>query len=283
MTSRQFREQAKEILQSYFPQQEIEVLCRQLIQSVLEIDNTTYYVNMEEEIPPDKEKELLQSLSRLASGEPLQYILGRTHFMGMELGVAPGVLIPRPETEELVQWILDDCKELKKPLRILDIGTGSGCIAIALKKHLQQATVDALDISKEAKKASLENAKKQEVDISFIETDILSNPLLNKKYHVIVSNPPYVTQSDKKFMQNNVLLYEPESALYVSDEDPLCYYRAIADFSRRHLFSAGKLYLEINERYGKEAQKLLLKTGYSHVLLRKDMQGKDRMVGGTSP
>ena len=215
---------------------------------------------------------------RLMKGQPLQYVLGETHFYGLKLKVAPSVLIPRQETEELVDWITRKAGD--KAEDILDIGTGSGCIAIALSKNLPQARVWACDISEKALELARENARLNQAEISFKQADILdeASPEAFPPFDIIVSNPPYVTDSEKKSMAANVLDHEPHLALFVEDSDPLCFYRAIAAFALRKLRPGGQLYFEINEAFGLQVLALLRQSGFQHVELRKDLNGKDRMV-----
>jgi release factor glutamine methyltransferase len=239
---------------------------------------------------PDKELDELMEIKlqniiiRLQTGEPVQYILGHTEFYGLPFNVDPSVLIPRPETEELVEWVLVESQKLKVKSqnidRILDIGTGSGCIPITLKKHLPQTQVTGLDISPVALKTAKQNAELNEVDVEFIEADILNPPvsILNTKYSVLISNPPYVTEHEKLDMHQNVLNHEPHTALFVPDTDPLLFYRTIADFALQHLEPNGILFFEINENLGKETVELLADKDFKNIELRQDMRGRDRMI-----
>jgi release factor glutamine methyltransferase len=217
-------------------------------------------------------------VKRLQNNEPLQYVLGETEFYGLTFYVGPGVLIPRPETEELVQLILKANQKVNAP--ILDIGTGSGCIAIALAKNLPEAHMDAMDISAQALAIADENARLNGVLINFILHDVLHENGFQPsgKYDIIVSNPPYVTESEKKWMQPNVLDFEPESALFVSDTDPLIFYRQISQLATKWLAPGGWLYFEINEQFGNQMYKLLENIGYSQIIIHKDINQKDRMA-----
>ena len=190
--------------------------------------------------------------------------------------MSEAVLIPRPETEELIEWILDTVKN-QPASSILDIGTGSGCIAITLKKNLEQVDVSALDVSAEVLKIAKENAAVNSAALNFIHSDILtySSPL---KYDLIVSNPPYITQNEKEEMHQNVLAYEPHLALFVSNENPLVFYKSIADFALLNLKPKGKLFFEINEYLGKKTVEILSAKGFTDIVLKVDMQGKDRMI-----
>jgi release factor glutamine methyltransferase len=221
------------------------------------------------------QKYLGESLNELLLHRPLQYVLGKMEFYGLELKVNETVLIPRPETEELVDLII---KENKNGIRILDIGTGSGCIAIALAKKISAAHVEAIDISEDALRLAIENARSNSVKVDFILDDILNPVEEYEQYDLIVSNPPYVLNREKQLMQKNVLDFEPHQALFVHDDDPLLFYRAIIDFAGKHLSDEGKLYFEINEKYGEQVIALLTEYGFEDTLLKKDMTGRDRMV-----
>ena len=231
-------------------------------------------------ITKDEETPLFEALSRLKLEIPIQHIIGKTHFMDLEFLVDKNVLIPRPETEDLVRWILDDIKNHQEAITILDIGTGSGCIPIALKKQLPNAEVATLDISDKALKIATQNAKNNSVQIEFIHANILEIDKLHQKFDIIVSNPPYVRELEKKEMHKNVLQHEPELALFVSDEDPLLFYRKIASFAVNNLNDGGALYFEINQYLGKETKQLLDSTNFSDIELRQDLFGNDRMLKG---
>lgn len=229
----------------------------------------------------DTEKSGIREIvERLKKSEPIQYIFGIADFYGLEFTVNPTVLIPRPETEELVELIIRDF-ENQSP-KILDIGTGSGCIAITLRKFLKSAEVIAVDISENALITARKNAKKNNAPITFIRTDILSQdksvmdiPFL---FDVIVSNPPYVKESEKKAMEKNVLNYEPHQALFVSDNDPLLFYRHIAKFGKIKLKKTGSLYFEINAQCGQETCEMLEAEGYKNIRLIQDISGNDRII-----
>lgn len=208
--------------------------------------------------------------------EPLQYIEGRTLFLGREFWVAPGVLIPRPETEELVELML---KEIPADARILDVGTGSGCIAISLAKELPDALVTAWDVSPEALSVARANARKLQSNVRFVECDVLACQVDEVGlYDVIVSNPPYVTEAEKADMEPNVLQWEPSLALFVPDDDPLRFYRRIAVLGRDMLVDGGRLYFEINRAYGREMVEMLCTVGYVGVRVEKDLSQNDRFV-----
>jgi len=230
-------------------------------------------------------QKLLSILNDLQIGKPIQHILEEAHFYGLVFKVNENVLIPRPETEELVDWIISVCNtkfsvnsfESPKKLSMLDIGTGSGCIPITLKKHLPNIQVTTLDVSADAIEVAKQNAQQIGVEINFITADILTFQS-EEKFDVIVSNPPYIRDLEKIEMHNNVLVYEPHLALFVSDENPLIFYKAISDFAKTNLKPNGQLFFEINEYLGEETVEMLSRKGFNDIELRKDMQGKDRMV-----
>lgn len=229
-----------------------------------------------------QEQELQHILNRLLQQEPVQYILGQADFYGLKFKVNRNVLIPRQETEELVYWILETIqKEIKTtPLKLLDIGTGSGCIPITLKKKMPQLEVTALDISKAALDITQTNANLNKVNITLVELDILHQ----EKWHslptfdIIVSNPPYIPLRERALMPAYVTDFEPETALFVKDEAPLIFYDAISDFAIQHLSPNGYLFFECNEFNANEVVQLIENKGFKDVLLQKDMNGKDRMI-----
>ena len=216
---------------------------------------------------------------KLKSEIPIQYILGTTSFYGLEIFVNPSVLIPRPETEELVDWILNDAKNKNYTSKsIVDIGSGSGCIAISLAKNLANAKVYALDVSEEALQVAAKNAAFNNVEIKFLTEDILSATALPQKFDVIVSNPPYVRELEKHEIKNNVLNNEPHLALFVADEDALIFYRKIANLAQTYLEPNGNLYFEVNQYLGQETYQLLKEIGFTNIELCKDIYGNDRMI-----
>lgn len=247
--------------------------------------NRIQFLNQKNEILAEaQETSLLQILEELRIGKPLQYVLGETEFYGLSFKVNPSVLIPRPETEELVDWIVKEIRhqnKADKSLKILDIGTGSGCIPVALKKNIPEAEVWAIDISPNALKTASENAILNQTDVRFFQADILNldeKEIQNSKYSILVSNPPYVTLAEKEQMHTNVLEHEPHTALFVPDNDPLIFYQAIADFAAKHLQKDGLLFLEINENLGLQTLEMLKSKGFNNCELRKDLRGKDRMI-----
>ena len=228
-----------------------------------------------------------KAIARLQNSEPIQHILGYTTFYGRQFKCDRRALIPRPETEELVDWIVSNWSTVnsqQSTVKILDIGTGTGCIALSLAKELPEAKVSALDISKEALSLARENANILEVkNVDFIEGDILNKSFNSQlsTFNLIVSNPPYVRECEKANMEPNVLDYDPHTALFVSDEDPLIFYRAIAEFALTHLAPNGALYFEINQYLSRESCDLLISLGYKNVTLKEDINGNARMIKAT--
>lgn len=219
-------------------------------------------------------------LADLKKEKPIQYILGETEFYGLPFLVNENTLIPRPETEELVEWILESTKyeEQSAKLKILDIGTGSGCIAISLAKNLPNAQVSAIDVSEKALDTAHKNAEINKVDVIFFLKNILETEVLDEKYDIIVSNPPYVRNLEKEEIKPNVLQYEPHLALFVEDNDALLFYRKIAELAKKNLSENRKLYFEINQYLGKETVELLEEMGFKNIDLKKDIYGNDRMI-----
>jgi release factor glutamine methyltransferase len=218
-------------------------------------------------------------IKRLQTHEPIQHIIGKVEFYGLPFLVNSNVLIPRPETEELVDLILADTKNSN--LNILDIGTGSGCIPISLKVNLPLANLTGLDISENVLETAKKNATLNNVEVDFLETNILNSDLSNlPKQDIIISNPPYVLESDKKQMSENVLDFDPHLALFVDDNNPLLFYKCITELAKLNLNKGGRLYFEIHENFGKETQSLLTENGFVNTKVIKDLQGKDRIVSG---
>ena len=248
-----------------------------LIEHYLGLERFVLAIQPNLSIDKQEETKLFKALSELKINLPIQYITGKAYFMDMEFKVGPGVLIPRPETEELVRWIVSDVPEISESLDILDIGTGSGCIAISLAKRFKNANVHGLDISEDALGVARENAHANDVKVYFFQAD-MTNFNIKQKFDMVVSNPPYVRYLEKNKMNKNVLDYEPETALFVSDDDPLFFYRSIAEFTTKNLKPNGMLYLEINQYLGLETCRLLKKYDFEKIELRKDMFGNDRMI-----
>ncbi|MBT8384937.1 MAG: peptide chain release factor N(5)-glutamine methyltransferase [Bacteroidia bacterium] len=269
-------------LKEFYPRTEILSFYFLLIEYHLGLLKVDISLSPERELSAKESDLILSALQRLKKEEPIQYIIGETAFYGLTFRVNRNVLIPRPETEELVDWIIKDSSETQG-LKILDIGTGSGCIAISLAKHLPNAVVYTLDISKKALQVAEYNAKLNKVSINFIEQNILNtNEILkgayNLKFDIIVSNPPYVRESEKTAIKKNVLAFEPHSALFVDDTNPFLFYKAIVKFAKKNLKKEGKLFFEINQYLNNEITQLLEKYGFTQIELRKDLFGNDRMI-----
>lgn len=271
-------EQAHILLHDLYPEKEIEALTKQLLQRVCNQSRTDILMYKNREILLENRSEAMQILNRLQTGEPIQYIFGETEFYGSTFKVSPGVLIPRPETEELVDLIIKENKDLEQS--ILDIGTGSGCIAISLSKHLPLANIEAWDISKDALDIAFQNNVLNKTNVEFSQIDVLnfSSNELSKRFDIIVSNPPYICEEEASTMHINVMNNEPHLALFVPNEDPLLFYRTIAGLGLEILSKRGKIYFEINERYGQQTVNMMTAIGYSNAKIIKDIFGKDRIV-----
>ncbi len=277
MTLKDFKDQFFKRLDSLYPAQEIESFFRILIETYLGLSSIDLVLNPDQKIKLKKLDLLLAARERLTHFEPLQYILGQTEFYGLHFTLSPNVLIPRPETEELVEWIIKDSK-INMPARILDIGTGSGCIAISLAKNLNTLQVDALDVSKDALDLASHNADLNNSSVRFLNRNILEVEALEEKYDLIVSNPPYVRNLEKQEIEANVLNFEPHLALFVEDHDPLIFYRKIAELAKQSLNPGGSLYVEINQYLAEETRILFREYGFNDVILRSDFAGKPRMI-----
>ena len=263
-------------LQGRYDPREAGNLSRIICCEILGQQTVDYYLGKDIILSVKEEQELESILARLHNFEPIQYILGEARFLERTFRVAPGVLIPRPETEELVEMML---KELSPVSRVLDVGTGSGCIAISLAKELPESQVTAWDVSGEALSIAAANSKALQASVRFAQRDVLTyEPCVADCYDVIVSNPPYVTEAEKQEMEHNVLDWEPSLALFVPDTDPLRFYRRIAVLGLEMLTSGGKLYFEINRAFGKDTVAMLCETGYRAVRLQKDISHNDRFV-----
>lgn len=276
MNFRQLSELFEARLSGRYDRDEIAAICSLAVEQVSGKDRTALRTGMTVAVPGAELQEYERVLKELQEGLPLQYVLGEADFYGLKFKVSPAVLIPRPETEELVEWVLESAVS-NSGLRILDMGTGSGCIAVTLARHLPEAGVKGLDISQEALSIARYNASVNQVDIEFILRDIRGYAS-GDKFDLIVSNPPYVKQEEQADMEAHVLDHEPHLALFVGDENPLEFYDAIADFALGHLRPGGMLFFEINAALGNEMVSLMDAKGFKNILLRKDMQGKDRML-----
>lgn len=275
---KQLIEKLQNALTQMADESERNAIIRAICCDILDISPTTYYLK-ETITLTTAQTALVNSITeRLQRGEPLQYIEGKAPFCGMEFIVTPAVLIPRPETAELVEWITTE--HATQSPRILDLGTGSGCIAISLSQQMPQATVEACDISTEALEVAQTNNHENGTSVTFFHHDILSlDSPLPHSYDILVSNPPYIKQSEATDMENHVTQWEPHTALFVPDDDALRFYRAIAEIGQTDaLKSGGEIYVEINQALGKETVELFKSYGYKEVTLRKDIYGNDRMI-----
>jgi len=276
-------------LAEVYDRRETEAIALLVLEEITDLSRSKIKAFTEDEITGEASEKIHLILEELKTGKPVQYILGTTEFYGLNFLVNPATLIPRPETEELVQWVLEESKKLKiknqKPLPVLDIGTGSGCIAISVKKNLPEAVITAIDISPEALHMAIKNALINDVEVEFIHDDILKTQsvIVNSTYDIIISNPPYVTLDDKLLMHQNVTNFEPHNALFVPQNDPLVFYKAIADFAVGRLSNNGLLFFEINENFGEETIELLSNKGFINTELRQDMSGRDRMIMACAP
>lgn len=265
-------------LQTHYQAGETAWLTRIICHEMLGQSMTDYYLGKDIVLSANKETELANILTRLYRYEPIQYIQGKAQFLGRDFRVTPDVLIPRPETEELVERMTG---QLPAGAHLLDIGTGSGCIAISLALSIPDAQVTAWDISAEALSIARENARTLGTSIRFVKCNALSvQPEETCYYDAIVSNPPYVTESERTDMEPNVLEWEPAQALFVPDNDPLRFYRRIAELGRQMLKPEGKLYFEINRAYGEAIAEMLQKYDYTHIRIEKDRYGNIRFATG---
>lgn len=296
MTLKNFRTYFTDALKEIYPNTEIDTFFFSLLEEKLNLQRVDIVMQPDYLIADANLSELKIILKRLQKEEPIQYILGNTEFYGLPFKVNKNTLIPRPETEELVEWIIKEVKELQsnkiakldayiipkkneeKSLSIIDIGTGTGCIPISLAKNLNNVKISAVDVSSEALKVAQQNATLNTVDVSFLEMDILETKELPQQYNLIVSNPPYVRELEKTEISNNVLENEPHLALFVKDDNPLIFYSKIADLAKSHLKKDGLLFFEINQYLGKETIEMLKQKGFKTIKLKKDLFGNDRMV-----
>lgn len=278
MTLQDFRTVFTQELTHLYPKTEIDAFFFRLVEHQLGFQLMDVFIKKDYIVSSDDLLVMQTVLERLEKEEPIQYILGKTEFYSLPFKVNKHVLIPRPETEDLVSWVLENLPNENEKKSILDIGTGSGCIPIAIKKNRPKTNIYAIDISKEALKVAQQNANFNEVTINFIEQDILQTDSLTQEFDVIISNPPYVRELEKKEMRNNVLEHEPHNALFVSDENPLLFYKKIADLAKKHLSENGLLFFEINQYLEKETINMLKEKGFSNVEVKRDLFGNPRMI-----
>lgn len=268
-------EQLRDGLTGVVEPHEAQAMIRVICEDVFNYDPVDVALRQESELPEFAQQRVNDVISRLRRHEPLQYIVGSARFHGHKFKVTPAVLIPRPETEQLVDLIVDE--NPASDLRVLDMGTGSGCIAISLARALKFAQVDALDVSRDALAVARENAAALKVKVRLFESDMLQ-PQPAATYDIIVSNPPYICWSERESMERNVKDYEPGQALFVPDNDPLLFYKSIAPYAMQSLVKGGRLYLEINQRFGAEVKRLLEENGFDEVRIIEDSFGKVRFA-----
>ena len=282
MITRDFTASLASALQPVYPEREAQAIAALVVEHLLALDSLRRLMAAQQPVPPAAQAALPALQARLLAHEPVQYVLGTAYFEGMALEVTPATLIPRPETEELVQVITQE-QSGRAGLRVLDVGTGSGCLALALARALPGAEVLAVDISEEALVVARRNAARYAPKVAFQQVDILAampTGLAPGSLDVLVSNPPYVRESERPAMRDNVLAWEPATALFVPDEDPLLFYRRLAEIGALLLRPGGGIYLEINEALGAETAALLVAQGFGEVAVLPDMFGKARMVCG---
>ena len=282
MILKEFKLFFNEALSAIYPKTEIDSFFFILIEEKLKLQRIDTVLKPDYLITEKNLIDLKTIVKRLQKEEPIQYIIGTTEFYGLPFLVDKNTLIPRTETEELVAWVLDEIKvlannKITEP-SILDIGTGTGCIPISLAKNLTSLNISAIDISTEALLIAKQNAILNKVTIEFIELNILNAESLPQEYDIIISNPPYVRELEKKEIKNNVLENEPHLALFVADENPLIFYNKIADLAKQQLSKNGMLFFEINQYLGKETVNMLVKKGFKNIQLKKDLFGNDRMI-----
>ncbi len=271
----------KDRLGCCYPIEETTALTRIISTEILDIPQSTFFLKDDVTLNPRQEMLLYSTIERLKKHEPIQYILGHCDFCGHTFKVTPDTLIPRPETSELVEWIAEEQKGSK--VNILDIGTGSGCIAISLSCKLPGCNIAAWDISSGALAVAEENNRSNGSEVTFSQVDILAYQPQCEMFDIIVSNPPYIKENERKSMEANVLDWEPHTALFVPDNDPLLFYRAIAEKALVMLTPGGALYFEINRAHGAETVEMLQSLGYRKTELRKDLAGNDRMIKAIRP
>ncbi len=263
-------------LKAIYSEREARNILLLALEDVFKFNRSALLISKEIDLSEEQKEEVNEILFRLKTGEPYQYIVGFTYFDDLKMEVAPGVLIPRPETEELVAWI-DESVQNRPNQKIEDWCTGSGCIALALKNRNKNADVSGYDISEEALEISMCNAQELNLEVRFSKKDAL-NPLPDRKVDVIVSNPPYIPWKEKEEMHQNVTEFEPDLALFVPNDDPLLFYQSIANYASKALSEGGLLFFELHENYASETKEMVEQLGFSSVEIRTDLQGKQRML-----
>lgn len=277
MELQELRLQFAEELAEIYPRTEIRSFFHWLVEAYLEWDTTQILRNENTEVPAQKMLLFQRALDELKTQKPIQYILGETEFYGLVFKVNPSVLIPRPETEELVDWIVQDFKDANQTIKITEVGTGSGCISVSLAKNNSNFQLTAMDISAEALAIAKQNADLNQISIDFIQQDVLATQQLENEVDVLVSNPPYVRQDERHLMQANVLDYEPHVALFVKNNSALIFYEKLIQLALAKE-RVPKVYVEINMALAKETVALFKQAGFSEVILKKDIFNKPRMI-----
>jgi release factor glutamine methyltransferase len=279
MTLSEFRSALKDTLQDFYSNSELDQLAKSLLMSRMNLNSTAYLLASEAEVSDEVLEQLRSDVQRLSMHEPLQYVLGNTSFYGLEIQCNSAALIPRPETEELVDWVLS---EVQLPsCALIDLGTGTGCIPLAIKAKRPSWQVSAIDVSEDALALARTNALSLVLDVHFEAADLLkdfSDLAIKDNLNVVISNPPYIPNADAMSMLPNVLNHEPHLALFVPDSDPLLFYRRIVAFSEQYLEKEGYVFVEIHEDLSDETIQLFHQAGFANIELRKDLQGKPRMI-----
>lgn len=282
---RTFYNKLNHSLSDLYPKSEIRIFGNLILKKITDLSLARILADKDMVLSPEQSEEADQIIERLTNYEPIQYVLGETEFFNLKFKVNPDVLIPRPETEELVEWVSDDLKfvesssdSAEQNVKILDIGTGCGCIPVALKKHHPKAQISAMDVSAEALVVAKENGALNQTDVGFFQDDILNPKADERKWNIIVSNPPYIPLDEKVDIDKQVKSYEPHVALFSPTEEPLLFYHSIAKYALQHLEPDGKIYLETHKNLSRDVAMLLGEYGFKDVIIRTDMSGNERMV-----
>lgn len=282
---RTFYNKLNHSLSDLYPKSEIRIFGNLILKKITDLSLARILADKDMVLSPEQSEEADQIIERLTNYEPIHYVLGETEFFNLKFKVNPDVLIPRPETEELVEWVSDDLKfvesssdSAEQNVKILDIGTGCGCIPVALKKHHPKAQISAMDVSAEALVVAKENGVLNQTDVGFFQDDILNPKADERKWNIIVSNPPYIPLDEKVDIDKQVKSYEPHVALFSPTEEPLLFYHSIAKYALQHLEPDGKIYLETHKNLSRDVAMLLGEYGFKDVIIRTDMSGNERMV-----
>lgn len=280
-----FYNKLNQSLSDLYPKSEIRIFGNLILKKITDLSLARILADKDMVLSPEQSEEADQIIERLTNYEPIHYVLGETEFFNLKFKVNPDVLIPRPETEELVEWVSDDLKfvesssdSAEQNVKILDIGTGCGCIPVALKKHHPKTQISAMDVSAEALVVAKENGVLNQTDVGFFQDDILNPKADERKWNIIVSNPPYIPLDEKVNIDKQVKSYEPHVALFSPTEEPLLFYHSIAKYALQHLEPDGKIYLETHKNLSRDVAMLLGEYGFKDVIIRTDMSGNERMV-----